>query len=356
MIRLSLAVSAFALTACAAELSGEFTTDMSVPAVMPALQTMPVASGDDAADDPAILYNAANPGDSIILGTNKQGGLYTYGLDGAVRQYLTVGNVNNVDVRQGASVGAWSGDFVSATNRSDNTVSVFEAQDGTLTFLGGFAVIRDEPYGHCAGVVDGSIYTVVTHKGGEVDLYRVDSMAPSAIAATHLQTIPMGGQLEGCAFDEANMTLFVGEEEAGITRFDLKGAPQQLQLGASRRVDTLGSGNGLAMDVEGLSVYPTSAQGGYLVVSSQGNNTFALYDRQSDEFLGRFRISDRTDGSIDGAQETDGLDVIARPLPGFPKGILVVQDGFNKPQGQNQNFKIVDWRDVEAALKLSPAE
>ena len=60
------------------------------PAIVPVVQTASVTadaetaavkSGDDAADDPAIWRNAANPAASLIVGTDKQAGLYVYGLD-----------------------------------------------------------------------------------------------------------------------------------------------------------------------------------------------------------------------------------------------------------------------------------
>ena len=40
---------------------------------------------------------------------------------------------------------------------------------------------------------------------------------------------------------------------------------------------------------------------------------------------------------------------------GFPQGLLVTQDGFNSKPGledeyETQNFKVIDWRDVEALL------
>lgn len=48
------------------------------------------------------------------------------------------------------------------------------------------------------------------------------------------------------------------------------------------------------------------------------------------------------------------------PLPGFPLGILVAQDGDNKPdvvdaEGEeraNTNFKYVQWGDVASSLGL----
>ena len=44
---------------------------------------------------------------------------------------------------------------------------------------------------------------------------------------------------------------------------------------------------------------------------------------------------------------------MSSPLPGFPKGILVVQDDANPVSEVDQNFKIIDWRAVEAGLGLA---
>ena len=54
--------------------------------------------------------------------------------------------------------------------------------------------------------------------------------------------------------------------------------------------------------------------------------------------------------------ETDGIDVVAVPVGAdYPKGLLVVQDGYNVDaagEKQNQNFKYVSWADVADALAL----
>lgn len=327
-------------------------TDMSVPAVMARVETVSVDSSGDAADDPAFWIDEADASASLVLGTDKQAGLYAYDLDGNVAQFLPSGALNNVDVRQGVTVDGWTGDLAAATNRTDNSITLFTIyRNGTLTESGRIKAVRKEPYGFCMGYMGGSVLLTVTHKGGEVDLYRLDTVE-GGISGTFLQTAQMGGQLEGCVFDEENATLFVGEEEAGITRFDLDPAADA-PLGNGRRVDEIGSGTGLAVDVEGLTVYRASETGGYLLASSQGNNTYAVYDRETDEFLGRFRIETDEETGIDGAEETDGIDATSAALPGYPKGIFVVQDGYNDPVGETQNYKYVDWRDIEAALGLN---
>lgn len=114
-------------------------------------------------------------------------------------------------------------------------------------------------------------------------------------------------------------------------------------------VDKVGGNTGIVADVEGVTLYHSSA-GTYLLASSQGNDSLAVYRGDgSNAFPGRFRIVSR--GDIDGAQETDGIDATGTFLGDrFPQGILVAQDGFNR--AQKQNFKVVDWRDIAAALRL----
>ena len=63
-------------------------------------------------------------------------------------------------------------------------------------------------------------------------------------------------------------------------------------------------------------------------------------------------------GTVDGTEDTDGLDVVSAPLgPSYPMGLLVVQDGVNVAADgseANQNFKFVSWQDVVEALDLTP--
>ena len=64
----------------------------------------------------------------------------------------------------------------------------------------------------------------------------------------------------------------------------------------------------------------------------------------------KFSVTADADIGVDGAEETDGVAVTSRALPGYPRGLLVVQDGFNRMPNETQNFKAVDWRRVEALI------
>src|SRR3546814_5500042 len=102
-----------------------------------------------------------------------------------------------------------------------------------------------------------------------------------------------------------------------------------------------------------MAIYKQDDGKGYLVVSSQGNDSYALFRREGDSaYVGSFRIGADIAAGIDGVSETDGLDVTSRAAgPGFPRGLMVVQDGRNVSPPENQNFKLVPWERIAEALR-----
>jgi 3-phytase len=129
----------------------------------------------------------------------------------------------------------------------------------------------------------------------------------------------------------------------------------------------------IARDLEGLVVVDGPER--FLLVSSQGgahgdaplpeapfDDSFAIFAIDADGGLshrGSFRV-EATEGH-DAVQESDGADVLTRAVPGFPRGLLVVQDGYdddlNGMDGEvaSTNFKFVDWGAVTDALGLPAA-
>ena len=106
----------------------------------------------------------------------------------------------------------------------------------------------------------------------------------------------------------------------------------------------------LVADVEGLTILEDRGAR-YLIASSQGDSTFAVWriDGQEPAFVGRFVVAE---GAVDRVTGTDGLDALGGPVgDAFPEGLVVVQDDVN--DRGTQNFKFIDWREIRAAL--SPA-
>ena len=334
-----------------------------VPTVMARFETQPVTSNDDAADDPAIWIHPTDPNKSLILATDKKAGVGVYDLEGNLKQFVPAGLPNNIDLRQGVTVGDWTGDLAVTSNRVDNSVTLFSVAETGATIIGSFGA-DVEPYGICLGRVGGmsaddAIVAFVTYKSGLIQGYEIQSVHP-AVKAMQIGSLSLSSQLEGCVHQDETNSLFIGEEGAGIwqlkTRLSLDGPIDGLSEGVfdpPTKVDGVGELTGLVADVEGVALYDNGEQQ-YLIASSQGNDSYAVYDAAVPyDFRGRFRIGASAASGVDGAQETDGIEANGAAMGDrFPLGIFVVQDGFNAPLGTSQNFKVVDWRDIALVLDL----
>ena len=313
-----------------------------VATVLPINETAPMNGEGDRADDPAIWVNTSDPASSLILGTNKDEGLYVYALDGGELQELPVGRVNNVDLR---------GNIAVASNDEHNVISWFNIDPETLTVthITNTPTDRDEPYGICAGL-DGETYRVaVTYKDGTIQLWSA-SWETLQSEPPHLdRTMKLSSQIEGCVFDDANERLFVGEEDVALWAFDLAD-----DTSAPVAVDRIADGHGLVADIEGVTLWlGPDRDKGYIVASAQGADRYVVYDRVPPYApRGVFRIGDNEAIGIDGTSTTDGIDATSDPLPGMPQGMLVVQDDANPIPEYEQNFKMVDWTAIADALGL----
>jgi 3-phytase len=321
--------------------------------VTPARETVPTTTWGDAADDPAIWVNPRDPAKSAIIATDKNLGFYVYDLEGRLLQTVTDGRMNNVDLRDGFMVDGKARVLVAASNRTDKSVALYFLDPATrrLSRAGdpvptGFG----DPYGLCMFAGETGHYVFVNN--GDDGLYRqwrITAEGGRAVAE-QVREFPVGSQAEGCAADDETGALYVAEEDGGFFRYSA------LPDGGSERreIDRVDGPNGLKADIEGVGNWAGTDGKGYLVVSNQGADNYAVYRREGDNaFVGLFHIVADPDRGMDGASETDGLDVVSAPLgPQFPDGLLVVQDGRNLSPRERQNYKYVSWRDVAEALGL----
>ncbi len=333
---------------CADEPEVAARTDL--PAVHGVVETEPVRGEGDAADDPAIWIHPEDASLSLILGTDKRRGLSVYDLSGREVQFLPRGRVNNVDLRQGVAMAGGPATLAVATNRTERAMDIYSVSgEGTVELALAQALEIGDPYGICMHLdASGTAYAYVNGSDGEYEIWRLNEggeLKPERIDGFSLPTKP-----EGCVVDDSTGIAYIGEEEHGIWKMPAGAGGS----GEKTLLDSVDSDR-LAADVEGLDIYRTAQGGAILVASSQGDYTFAFYDlNDGDRYLGSVRIADSPDSDVDGAEETDGLAVSAVNLgPGFEQGVLVVQDGFNRRPDEKQNFKLVPWSSVAAALNLT---
>lgn len=337
----TLLVTVLLLGGCAtAEVPVETRIANALPArtVQAAGETEAVATANaDAADDPAIWRNPANPAGSLIVGTDKKAGLYVYGLDGKARDFVDAGRVNNVDL---ATIDERI--IVAASDRNDLAnaqIALFTLDGATakLTPLGKVAAGTGEAYGICLYRAADALYAFIVVKDGTIRQVAVD-LSGATPTGKVVRVMKLGTQSEGCAVDPASARLYVAEEDVGLWRFDARadGPVEPVKVAAA-------DGKAIVADAEGVAVAD-----GYVVVSSQGDNAYAVYRLSDETYVGRFRIAP---GKFGSTEETDGIEVVAGDFgPSFPDGIMVAQDGMNAPRAQN--FKLVRWGEIKAALGL----
>ena len=321
------------------------------PSVAPVakVQTEPVPSHGDAADDPAIWVHPGDPALSLVLGTDKKGGLNVFDLEGKRLQIVSDGaRPNNVDVLYDVPFSGGTVDLAIAGTRNKAKAGVaiwrIDAKTRQLFELGpvpAFTVFKGgEPYGSCVyrSPRDKAFYVFITSKEGDVEQYRLDTSGKEAIRGTLVRTIHVGSTTEGCVADFDLGWLYVSEEKVGIWKY---GA--EPDAGSRRTLAAHVGEHGLKADVEGLTIYYASETKGYLIASSQGASTFKVYHATGvNAFV--LTIDPCGDSRLDVA-ETDGIDVTnVATSSRFPRGLFVCQDG--RQRDGRQNFKLFAWEDI----------
>ena len=307
-------------------------------------ETKPVSSIGDAADDPAIWFNRADPTKSLIFGTDKRKGIHVYDLYGKELSFSELGATNNIDLRV-----IDKHVHMVISNRSSGTLGywifpesgLFEyfLENPTNAFTEDIIHYHLEAnmdvYGVCMGFVNGRLSAALTEEEGPTvqmwDLTSKKIVGTINVISDEEDAPKTGNEAEGCVFDDENNHLLISREGSrGYLKAYKSDTLEMIEVVDSRDGNIVG-------DPEGVAVYKTSDIEGYIILSSQGGNEFNLYDRRSLDFINKFKIN--------AVEDTDGLDVTHESVEDlFPNGFLVVQDGRNLPK--NQNFKIVNMEEV----------
>ncbi len=319
-------------------------------------ETTPVSSknNEDAADDPAIWIHPEDANKSTIIGSNKKAGIVVYNLKGEELYFYPTGNVNNVDVAYNFNLNGDTIDLVGGSNRTLQSITLhkIDPKTGELNTINKDTVKPsvDEVYGFCfyKNTETDQYYAIVNGKDGIVEQYEMVPTEDDKIKLALARNFQLESQIEGMVADYENQLLYVGEENMGVWQYGAN--PED---GAQRKFIPLtdSTNPNIEYDVEGITLYYAANQEGYLLISSQGNFTYSVYDRKTYDYLGSFKVEKK---DFDGSEESDGIDVTNVAMGSvFPKGFFIAQDGFNY-EGETlstQNFKIIAWPKI---AKLFP--
>lgn len=325
-------------------------------AVTATVETTPAGSYGDAADDPAIWASPTDPSQSLVIATDKKAGLYVYDMQGKVVQFLADGKMNNVDLREGFDLGGKKIVLVTASNRTDKSIAIYQLDTDARQLVNIADGVQPtglgDPYGVCMyqSARTGGTYVFINGDDTRKRQWQLTDAGNGKVRARHVRDMNFDSQTEGCVADDETGALYVNEEDVGMWRLSA-----EADGGDSKTiVERIADNPAVKDDYEGLGMYDLGNGRGYFVVSSQGNDSYAVYRREgSQEYLGSFAVVADPLRGIDGISETDGLEVTSRNLgPGFEHGAMVAQDGRNVMPIENQNYKYVPWQSIARALKL----
>lgn len=355
------------------------------------------SSGD--ADDPAVWLNPTDASKSLIITSVKNAGLRVYDLAGNQIQSYLPGKIggqssrlNNVDVQYNFKMADGSrADLAIFSERGQDGLRVFKI-DGSnatspLTEITSFnrtfpnIPVANQSTAYGLGLwrdaANDKLYSLVAQRGGSgangyekghsIAQFEMIANADGTVTSQLVNSWSLpttykgvdllaGGldstgvvynpQSEGLVIDQQTGIAYVGQEDVGIWGIDLKSGV----LSGAPLVETknFNVNSPITPDVEGLTIRYGENGEGVIIASSQGDSTFAAFNRKDFSYLGSFSIT--SNGTIDGVQHSDGADVTSFGLPGYEDGIFITQDGEdNGVASGSTNFKYVKWSDIVAA-------
>lgn len=330
-----------------------------------------------------------------------------------------VGRFNNVDIVQGARIGDRRLDIAVVSDRGRDLIRTYAidgdssqplteitAADVPFAFSSSQAEVNDQftAYGLTAfrdPDTGGVLVAASQRHRSTIGLFRLTA-AGSQVSYTKAGTVdlpseftlPDGStwssceepgetpQIEGMVFDRDQGTLYAAQEQVGLWEISLDGS-QVEDTELFEKVKEFGvpwtfdpeadeectvhydqdpgyGGEHIAADAEGLTMYYTDDEdNGYLLSSSQGDNSFAVFDRQpgDHDYNGSFVASFEGDT----VEHSDGSTVVNVPLGAdFPEGAFIAHDGHDTPDEtddngelrERTNFKFVPWQNIADPLDL----
>ena len=277
-------------------------------------------------DDMAIWIHPSDKAKSLIIGSDKiNGNVYVYDLSGTTLQKVTDtgGQPGNIDVRYNFPLSGQLVDIAAFNDRSNGIIRVFKIEPNSRTLtridsgsITSFPATPNYGFGRYYNKTSQKFYALTTKNGGgPVVQIELKDAGGGKIGGSIVKNWTYTSQTEGIVGDDENGFVFLAEEKKPIHKINC-------QTGICDPNSAVNIDGGfLNTDVEGITLYRTGDNKGYLLASSQGASEFEIYDRLPPHaHKGMFKMS--------GASSTDGIDVTSVNLGStFPQGVFLAHDG-----------------------------
>ena len=305
-------------------------------------------------DDPAIWINSSNLDSSLVLGTDKhksKGGVYVFNLSGKIdsnRSRLNLKRVNNVDIAYGFNFNKVKIDIAVATERDAQSIRVFTLPSMEIIDGGGIKVFEDDSLNLPMGIAlytrkrDGNTFAIVGRKEGPSSGYLYQYLLYDSAAIVKAKLVRKFGtysgkkEIESIAVDHALGYVYYSDEQVGIRKYHADPDSADVQL-------AIFGTNEFQDDNEGISIYTTSDNQGYILVSDQSANRFNVYSRQGS--LTNPHEHTLIKSIPFSTNNSDGSDITSIELPGFKGGLFVAMS-------DNKTFQFYSMAQIVERLSI----
>ncbi len=305
-------------------------------------------------DDPAIWLNKSDLTQSMILGTDKieeQGGIFMFDLKGnKVKSVEGIDRPNNVDIAYNFVLGKDTVDIAVCTERGTSEIRVLRLPELEFIDSGGISVFSESEFKQPMGVAlytrasDQKIYAIVSRKENppnnndylwQYELNGLEGVANGTLVRKFGKY--EGNEVEAIAVDNEMGFVYYSDEGFGVRKYYADPA-----LDNNEELAVFGK-EGFIDDHEGISIYKSDAESGYIIVSDQGANEFHFFPREGSNFDPHNHplIKAIAFSTLD----SDGSEVTHLALNSdFPKGMFVAMSN-------DKTFQIYSWADIQSFLQ-----
>ncbi|MGD8306210.1 MAG: phytase [Ignavibacteria bacterium] len=284
------------------------------------------ASGIADQDDMCVWISSDSSQSTIITSDKTANKIFVYDLNGNTLQTIDVpGKPGNIDIRYNFLLSGHPTDIVGYNDRSNGTIVLYKVDPATrqLLYVSEFSDsgMTGNNYGFCLyrSMTTGKYYAIASSNSTQMKQWELVDNGDGTIGGVLKRTWNNGsGDItEGLVADDETGELYCANEGEGIYKYD---ADPIVSNPVRTLVAAVGD-SGLTADVEGITIYYAANGEGYLIASSQGSDTYMIYERKEPHnFVKTIEVV--------GASNTDGIDVTNVNLgTGFPGGMFIIHDG-----------------------------
>jgi len=185
----------------------------------------------------------------------------------------------------------------------------------------------------------------ITDNGLRIQVFSLQVDAQGRFGGVVGPTINLMYTAEGLVSDDRKAVLYAAAPTGGLFAID------ENTYAVSPLDTNTTSGGNLQGQPAGLAFYPLSDGGGLLLAAVPARDSVAVYAVTSNttaSFVGRFGVG-FPGATSPVVRSSHFIDVTPYPMPGFPRGLLVIAD----PLAANgANYKLVGWQDVASLVGL----